>query len=163
MQRRPYKQSRKIVAVAALLLAAFAAGCTPGYGLRPASLFDTWRTRLEIVPADEITSGEFIQPGAKVPPGHKVLLTGASVREIHIMHVKKRGTWLELVLDNEGRQTFADITGRGNGEQLLFVVDGTVLSAPTITEPITTGHFAVPLDYSTPTPDSPPPPILPAP
>jgi preprotein translocase subunit SecD len=145
------------VAAACLLLLATVAACAPA----PPSLFDSWRARLEVVPASEADSNTFIQPGASVPPGHQVLLSGVAIQEVHIMRVQKRGTWLEIVLDPTGRDRFADITGVNMDRQLLFVIDGKVVSAPVILQPITTGHFAIPLDYATPTPGAPPPPILP--
>jgi preprotein translocase subunit SecD len=53
------------------------------------------------------------------------------------------GWQIEIELTPSASERFSDITTRLVGKQLAIVVDDQVVSAPTVAEPITSGHTLI--------------------
>ncbi|HET7869950.1 MAG TPA: protein translocase subunit SecD [Actinomycetota bacterium] len=72
-----------------------------------------------------------------------VEITGDMIKRADAVYGGQNGVagWrISFTLTSSGAKTFGDVTTRLNGKQLAIVVDNTVISAPTIEEPITGGN-----------------------
>lgn len=87
--------------------------------------------------------GDSVEPGAKVKPGYKVLMTGVSIVTVEetptVDALAPDGTDFLLTFDAAGTDAFALITQEYTGRQIAFVVDGTVVQAPQIMSVIRDG------------------------
>jgi preprotein translocase subunit SecD len=81
-----------------------------------------------------------------------VVVTDADVesaRSIYTPQTSGGDAWtIEIILTDQGRLTFADATSDMVGRQVAVVIDGLVVSAPTVNEPITMGAIQITGDFS---------------
>jgi len=85
----------------------------------------------------------------KIPVRSRVELDGARLRDASAGRNGQTGEWVvNFSFDAAGAKRFADITTRNVGKPFAIVLDGKVISAPVIREPITggqgqiSGHFS---------------------
>ena len=88
------------------------------------------------VPTDR---AQEVVPGARIPEGLAVVFSGDKIvtAASGVNQVGERA--VDFTLDAEGAQLFEDYTSDHVGEQFAIVLDGTVISAPVINEPIPGG------------------------
>jgi preprotein translocase subunit SecD len=96
--------------------------------------------RLEFVPIPRGTQG--ITQGSRIPPGLEPLFAGEQVRTSRAGTDRFGQPAVDFELHDEGSRLFAEYTRRaaGTGEQFAIVLDGEIISAPTVNEPITGGR-----------------------
>jgi len=88
--------------------------------------------------------------------GFKYLLSAAMIQGTQLKDAnagipQSQVQWVvDLSFDSTARDTFADVTRSlaGTGEQFAIVLDGSVISAPTVTQPITGGKAQITGDFS---------------
>ncbi|MBU6498687.1 MAG: protein translocase subunit SecD [Rhodospirillales bacterium] len=79
-------------------------------------------------------------PGAKVAVRRRVEVDGANLTNATAGQNPQTGEWVvNFSFDSVGTRRFADITRRNVGHPFAIVLDGQVISAPVIREPITAG------------------------
>jgi len=77
----------------------------------------------------------------KIPVRTKVELDGARLRDASATMNSQTGEWVvSFAFDGVGAKRFADITTKNVGHPFAIVLDGKVISAPVIREPITGGQ-----------------------
>jgi hypothetical protein len=140
----------RTLTIALLLAATLLAGCEPA----PVIPQQRWYARLSIISAADIPpvspanpEPPTFVPGMGAPADTPAVIDGRRVVEAKIYDVVEGQRMLEVLLDDQGTQVFTDVTKKHRGDQLLFCLDGRVLSAPRVNQMIDTGHFAVPVDY----------------
>lgn len=84
-------------------------------------------------------------PASKVIEESVLILTGNDLKPVSraVKDQSTMGTVVALEFTREGRQKFAEFTRKNVGEILAIVLDGKILSAPTIDEPILTGEAII--------------------
>ena len=87
--------------------------------------------------------------GAKMPPGLNVVFSGDKIVNAvaGVNQVGERA--VDFTLNSEGATLFGDYTADHVGEQFAIVLDGTVISAPVINEPIPGGKGQISGGFST--------------
>lgn len=75
-----------------------------------------------------------------------VLLDATHVREVHLEERPDGVRHIVLHLTDEGAEALSDATTAHQGRRLAIVVEGRIVAAPTIREPITTGEAHVTVD-----------------
>ncbi len=104
--------------------------------------------KLEFVPLPKAEYGTQTAPGAKsapegstIDPSLPPLFDGSQVNGGSTHAVLSGGQWVvEFALQDKAKQLFADYTTNHVGEFFAIVLDGKVVSAPYINEPITGGN-----------------------
>ena len=79
------------------------------------------------------------------------LIEGTQLNDASAGIPQNQFNWVvNLSFDSTARTTFADLTQQlaGTGEQFAIVLDGTVISAPTVTSPIPGGNAQIEGDFS---------------
>ncbi|HVF18843.1 MAG TPA: hypothetical protein VNA14_01185 [Mycobacteriales bacterium] len=77
------------------------------------------------------------------------MLSPIRVRDAAASEDPTTGVWfLDVALTEADARTFADVTRTQRGEQLAVVVDGEVISAPSIHSPIPDGEFQLHGDFT---------------
>ncbi len=78
---------------------------------------------------------------SKIPVKLKVEVDGARLRDASATMDSQRGEWVvHFTFDGVGAKRFADVTTKNVGKPFAIVLDGKVISAPVIREPITGGQ-----------------------
>jgi len=102
---------------------------------------------LSFVAASTLPKGSSVKPGVKLAAGsYKPFLTGRDISSVRWASGERNGTKqvvLSLTLDATGREMFATWTKRHIGQNMLVLLDGTVLASPAFMEPITQGELAL--------------------
>ncbi len=124
-------------------------------------LGQTAKMTFHLLEGDGHSQGGAIPPGAKLlplaeNPGEKLVvrntveLDGARLRDAQASNDSATGQWVvHFAFDNAGARRFAEITRDNVGRPFAIVLDGKIISAPVIQEPITggsgqiSGHFTV--------------------
>lgn len=75
-----------------------------------------------------------------------VFLDASHVREAHLENRPDGARHIVLYLRADGAERLAEATRTHEGRRLAIVVDGRVVAAPTIREPITTGEAHITVD-----------------
>jgi preprotein translocase subunit SecD len=76
-----------------------------------------------------------------------IFLDASHVREAHLENLPDGDRHIVLYLTADGADRLAEATRRENeGRRLAIVVDGRIVTAPTIREPITTGEAHIIVD-----------------
>jgi preprotein translocase subunit SecD len=71
-------------------------------------------------------------------------LSGKNLKKAEVVRNPQTGeVQVSLNFDDEGTKLFADITARNTGKPVAIFLDGEVLSAPNVDEPITTGRAVI--------------------
>ena len=104
-------------------------------------------------PAVDVTKKPLITCG---PDGVKYLLSAAMIQGTQLKDAsagipQSQVQWVvNLSFDGSARATFANVTSSlaGTGEQFAIVLDGAVISAPTVISPITGGNAQITGDFS---------------
>ena len=104
-------------------------------------------------PAEDVTDKPLITCG---DDGVKYLLSAAMIQGTQLKDAsagipQSQVQWVvDLSFDSTARDTFADVTTSlaGTGEQFAIVLDGNVISAPTVIQPITGGNAQITGDFS---------------
>jgi len=104
-------------------------------------------------PAVDVTDKPLITCG---PDGVKYLLSAAMIQGTQLKNAsagipQSQVQWVvNLSFDGTARDTFANVTSSlaGTGEQFAIVLDGSVISAPTVISPITGGNAQITGDFS---------------
>ncbi len=79
------------------------------------------------------------------------MIEGTQLSDANAGIPQQQVQWVvDLSFDRSARQTFADVTTQlaGTGEQFAIVLDGSVISAPTVIQPITGGNAQITGDFS---------------
>jgi len=77
----------------------------------------------------------------------EVLLDYLALRSVKVEH-DANGSCLRFTLDEEGARRFAGITVRRLGKRIGIIVDGKLLSAPVVRDPIFGGSLSISEDFS---------------
>ncbi len=78
-----------------------------------------------------------------------LILEGSDVSRASVVFDPTTGApQVSVIFDSEGRRTFAEFTRDNLGEQLFIVLDGEVISGPTINEEIPTGQALISGQFS---------------
>ena len=138
---RPAKRTRVAVALAAGLTAlALAGGCAadetgvPGLAYRD----------LEFIEAGGVEprpQASWFEPGDDLSGSdYRAAFTGDRIRDLTLEEDPERG-WagILLQLDDRGVEKLEELTASTVGEQVLVVLDGKVISAPIVREPVAEG------------------------
>lgn len=136
------KHLRALIAPALLTLVIVTAGCAGvSSPARKASV-----PALEF--AGQTDPAAIWEPGDSIAPSsYDVFMTGSRVIEARWTADDVTGhDALELRLDDEGSERLEEWTGSHVGEQLLFVLDGTVIVAPVVQSTITDGRLLIPVN-----------------
>lgn len=75
-----------------------------------------------------------------------VFLDASHVREAHLENLPDGDRHIVLYLTADGADRLAEATRENEGRRLAIVVDGRIVTAPTIREPITTGEAHIIVD-----------------
>jgi len=87
--------------------------------------------------------------GAKMPVRTKIELDGARLRDAAATMDSRAGEWVvTFAFDSVGAKRFADISTRNVGRPFAIVLDGKIISAPVIREPITGGQGQISGNFS---------------
>ncbi|CCG41980.1 protein translocase subunit SecD [Magnetospirillum molischianum] len=85
----------------------------------------------------------------KMPVRTKIEVDGARLRDAAATMDSRAGEWVvTFAFDSVGAKRFADITSRNVGRPFAIVLDGKVISAPVIREPITGGQGQISGNFS---------------
>ena len=161
---------RLTLAGAVLLLGALVAGCQPSKptptGLAPSAVSKPETARgtmptLEFVdpatlpPASARTIQYWADGGSSsdsrpsLPKGSFTpLISGPSVTTAELTTAELDGIFkpvLDVTLDPGATKVFADYTNSHTGKQVVLVLGGSVIAAPTIAIPVTDGKYQLPL------------------
>jgi preprotein translocase subunit SecD len=150
---------RTAPAVMCLLLAGLLGGCGPATSqVPPKQTPSATSTQAAPVPAaprasipslqivdPKTTPTSLVQSGAKMKPGYKVLMTGASIVSVEETTSPdgSPGAVFFVTLDSAGGAEWAGLTSKYVGRQLAFVIGGLVVDAPQIADPIRGGMFTI--------------------
>ncbi len=98
------------------------------------------------VPTDR---AQEVVAGAKIPEGLTVVFSGDRIKTASagVNQVGERA--VNFTLDDQGARLFGDYTADHVGEQFAIVLDGTVISAPVINEPIPGGQGQISGGFTT--------------
>jgi len=126
-----------------------------------------WRLVHPGSPVIAMTEAELLQPfDGKTPPGmrvfknisrpgnigytllEEVLLTASNIRDVYPSTDNNGMPAVGITLDRSGNQTFSRVTGANVGENLAVVLDGKVISAPTIQMHLTDPRFIITGQFS---------------
>jgi SecD/SecF fusion protein len=78
---------------------------------------------------------------ARIPVRRHIEVDGANLTQANAVHDPRGGGWVvEFALDSIGTKRFADVSTKHVGEPFAIVLDGKVISAPVIREPILGGR-----------------------
>lgn len=84
--------------------------------------------------ADYISGGEW----------KNTKLSGTQLKSASVSFDNVTGaSQVNIVFDEEGKKLFSDITSRNVGKQVAIFLDGNLISAPTVNEPITQGEAVI--------------------
>lgn len=79
-------------------------------------------------------------------------LTGSDLQNATVVFDNKSGQpQIQLLFTTSGAKKFGDITSRNVGKRIAMVLDGVVLEAPTVNEPILTGDAVISGGFTTQT------------
>ena len=161
---------RLTMAATVLLLCAVVAGCQPSTptttGLAPGAVAKPETARgtmptLEFVdpatlPAASARTIQYWADGGSSPDSrpslpkgsYRPLISGPSVKSAELTTAELDGIFkpvLEITLDPATTKLFADYSSLHTGKQMVLVLGGSVLAAPTIAIPVTDGTYQLPL------------------
>ncbi len=113
----------------------------------------TAKLALHLVADEGMEASEsFVLPGQRADERYRldrrVLLTGDRLVDAHLSFQEQRPV-VSFAFDREGGRRFGEITTAHRGKQLAMVLDGKVLSAPVISEPIMGGAGVISGRFST--------------
>ena len=75
-----------------------------------------------------------------------IFLDASHVREAHLENLPDGDRHIVLYLTADGADRLAEATRENEGRRLAIVIDGRIVTAPTIREPITTGEAHIIVD-----------------
>ena len=106
--------------------------------------------QLEFVDFASIVATGVVGEGTIVQPGtYTVLMAGDTITGAQIStDPNTNRISVSLTFDQEGTETWAEITSARVGQQIAIVLDGKIESAPVIREPILTGDTEISGDFS---------------
>jgi len=105
----------------------------------PGALSKTATLDIHLVSASKTaTSKEMIDPATKAPIYLVTppFITAADVATVHRSQDSSQAPALSVVLNPAGATKMANVTSQHSGSQIAFVVNGTLMSTPTIRVPI---------------------------
>ena len=73
----------------------------------------------------------------------KAIVTGETVEDARLIITPQGEKAIGVKLDKSGTRKLADATAKGLGRRLAIVLDGQVISAPTVREPIEGGSLEI--------------------
>lgn len=96
----------------------------------------------EVIPSERLTDTE---PAAPQAPAtiYETILTGADLENVGLDRTEQNQYVIPFELDQEAAQTFSQYTASHVGQYLCIVLDKTVISCPTIREPIPGGRGSI--------------------
>jgi len=129
------RRSGVVAGLVVVVLACALAGCASGSTSR-----DVAMPGLEL--AASADAAAVWEPGAVAAPGtYEVIMTGARVRGARWGEDEFGEPALEIQLDEDGARRLEEWTAANVDSQLLFILDGTVISAPVVVRTIDDGHL----------------------
>jgi len=96
----------------------------------------------EVTPSEGLTETEPAAPQAPTTV-YETILTGADLENVGLDRTEQNQYVIPFELDQEAAQTFSQYTASHVGQYLCIVLDKTVLSCPTIREPIPGGRGSI--------------------
>ncbi len=80
----------------------------------------------------------------------KTTLTGNDLQQTNVTFDQNTGKpQVQLIFTSDGKQKFADITSRNVNKRVAIVLDNTVISSPTVQQPILTGDAVINGSFTT--------------
>ncbi len=76
-------------------------------------------------------------------PGNKTVLTGKDLKDARTQVDQGKRPLVAMEFTDDGAKKFADLTTKYVGQQIAIMLDGKVLTAPTVNEPITGGKAVI--------------------
>ncbi len=104
--------------------------------------------RLDFIEVPPARANEVVA-GAAIPPDLRVVFSGDKIRSATPGTDEFGARAVNFVLTDEGSQIFAQYTSQHVGEQFAIVLDGRVVSAPSIRQPITGGQGQISGGFTT--------------
>ncbi|WP_443747275.1 protein translocase subunit SecD [Asticcacaulis solisilvae] len=92
-----------------------------------------------IPPGSELLPDSEQGPGGKLAVRSRVLVTGGNLTNASMGTDQYQRPAIEFRFDGPGTKAFGDATTRYTGQRFAIILDGVVMSAPNIQEPIVTG------------------------
>ena len=104
--------------------------------------------RLDFIEVPPARANEVL-PGQRIPPDLRVVFSGDKISTASAGVTQFGERAVDFKLSDEGARLFAEHTRQHVREQFAIVLDGTVISAPVINEPITGGQGQISGGFST--------------
>lgn len=103
-----------------------------------------------VVAQGKAPPGDQILPYPNGPGGQRliavnrrVIISGDELTDAQIGHDENQQPTVEITFDGQGGKKFARVTQENSGKQFAMILDNSVLSAPSINEPILGGHARI--------------------
>jgi preprotein translocase subunit SecD len=92
--------------------------------------------------------GPAVESGQRIPPGLPALFGGEELQAVRPSSAIQDLPALEFDLKPRGAQLMAEYTGRNVGNRFAIVLDGEIVSVPTVTAPIADGRGLITGDFN---------------
>ncbi len=122
-------------------------GATPYLEFRQAQVFKASELPPEALA--EVAPGQEIGPDTELTAFVPTALTGKEFEHATVQFDPNTGSpVIGLQFNEEGKKLFAEITQNNVGKQVAIYLDGQLISAPRVNEPITTGEAIITGDFT---------------
>ena len=141
-----------LAAIFAFSAGTVVAGCssssTAGSPTGQASIAASVPSLVIVDPSAVASAGAYVQPGMKLVSGPSVLMDGSHVATLTVQPSQpSKGEYdVTLELDRQGAATLSELTKARVGKQLVLALNGIVIAAPEVREPIAIGVLGFAVD-----------------